>query len=219
MTLTPGDDLNETSRQRTRDQFGLLREAHGTGIIVDTDDPADFNFICSSEEVLVNRRHPGADPDRVPPTRSTGSASDSATSRRLRQRPTPRQAREGLFTRFTLPTGFGRLRAGEDPARHPRRDRRRPGVRAGFARPDHLVHICGKGSDLPSHRAYGDRSHGSVAAPDPRRPERRRRRQCGRHRHRLRRPGERSGRAGSPALAVARQQPRGHRRPRAEWPP
>ena len=30
MTLTPGDDLNETSRQRTRDQFELLREAHGT---------------------------------------------------------------------------------------------------------------------------------------------------------------------------------------------
>ena len=65
MTLTPGDDLNETSRQRTRDQFGLLREAHGTAIIVDTDDPADFNFICSSEHVLLEAA-PGADPDSDP---------------------------------------------------------------------------------------------------------------------------------------------------------
>ena len=63
MTLTPGDDLNETARQRTRDQFGLLREAHGTAIIVDTDDPADFNFICSSEHVLRRDRRSATPPD------------------------------------------------------------------------------------------------------------------------------------------------------------
>ena len=53
MTLTPDDDLNETARQRTRDQLALLRQAYGTSIIVDSDDDADFSYTCSSEHVLV----------------------------------------------------------------------------------------------------------------------------------------------------------------------
>ena len=63
MTLTPDNDLNEISRQRARDQFGLLQEAHGERILVDTDDPADFNFICSSEHVLVAPLDPNVPDD------------------------------------------------------------------------------------------------------------------------------------------------------------
>ena len=67
MTLTPGDDLNETARQRTRDQFGLLHRGPGTAIIVDTGDPADFGFICSSDHVLLAGLDPDVDPTRTTP--------------------------------------------------------------------------------------------------------------------------------------------------------
>src|SRR4051794_20412630 len=53
MTLSPGHDPFETSRERTRDQVGLLRDASRSSLIVDTDDPADFGFICDSEHLLL----------------------------------------------------------------------------------------------------------------------------------------------------------------------
>ena len=53
MTLTPDDNLEETARQRTRDQVDLIRQVHQNRIIVDSDDDADFTFMCSSDELLV----------------------------------------------------------------------------------------------------------------------------------------------------------------------
>ena len=103
MTLTPGDDLNETSRQRTRDQFGLLQEAHGTAIIVDTDDPADFTFICSSEHVLARAVDPGADPDADDDAVNRLRSVVTTTVRRVRRSDRRPSARAGLSRRFTLP--------------------------------------------------------------------------------------------------------------------
>ncbi len=151
MTLTPGDDLNETSRQRTRDQFGLLREAHGTAIIVDTDDPADFNFICSSEELLLEGLPPGADPD---------DPADAVN--RLRQwfsdRPddygsvpdSPVQERAGLTRRFPLPARLRPAPDGKDLLATLAEIDADPDFGPGFARPNHLVHICGKGTICPA---------------------------------------------------------------------
>ena len=144
MTLAPGDDLNETSRQRTRDQIELLREAHGTAIIVDSDDPADFTYVCSSEHVLVNSgdvatvqeyfTNRASDPDDV--------FIDSGNVH-------PTQPRDGLFTRYVLPTRRDAVpgdrsllvtldEMDQDPAL------------ADLARPDHLVHICPRGSQCPA---------------------------------------------------------------------
>ena len=100
MTLTPDDDLNEQSRQRTRDQVSLLRKAHGDAIIVDSDDDADFTFICSSVDVLVRPADLAtvqeyfdgrvADPEDVFTT--AGSV------------PPELQPRDGIFARYVVPT-------------------------------------------------------------------------------------------------------------------
>jgi subtilisin family serine protease len=151
MTLTPGDDLIETARQRTRDQFALLKEVHGETIIADTDDPADFNFICSSEHVLVEALAPGADPD-----------SDDDPMNRLRRwfedRPSqfgsvpdpPPQGRVGLARRFALPARVEPLPDGKDLLATLADIDADPDLGPGFARPDHVVHICGKGLICPA---------------------------------------------------------------------
>lgn len=151
MTITPGDDLNEASRQRTRDQFGLLREAHGSAIIVDTDDPADFHFICSSEDVLLPAAAPGADP----------SDPDDAVNRlvqwfsdRPRQYgsvpPPPVQERVGLSRRLTLPSRLQPAPDGKDLLATLAEIDADPEFGPGFATPNHLVHICGKGTICPA---------------------------------------------------------------------
>lgn len=145
MTLTPGDDLNETSRQRTRDQFELLQEAHGTAIIVDTDDPADFNYVCSSEHVLVNSGDVGALQEYFSARVSDPDDEVFAEIGNLHTT----QPRDGLFARYVLPTRRGAVpgdkgllvtldEMDQDPAL------------ADLARPDHLVHICPKGSQCPA---------------------------------------------------------------------
>jgi hypothetical protein len=148
MTLTPGDGLEEIARQRTRDQYALLKEVHGDTIIVDSDDEADFGFICASDHVLL----PAA-----------GSAGEDEVSRLVRyfnedrsgefepttERQHPLQSRTGLSRRFLLPA---RTR---DPAPDNKDllatlDELDRDLGVGFARPDHLVHICGKGLICPA---------------------------------------------------------------------
>jgi subtilisin family serine protease len=146
MTLTPGDDLNETSRQRTRDQFEFLREAHGTTIIVDSDDPADFTFICSSEHVLVNSEDVGqlqeyfsgrvADPDDDVFT-DIGNLSDN-------------QPRDELFARYVLPTRRDSVPGDKGLLVTLDEMDQDPTVELGLARPDHVVHICPRGSLCPA---------------------------------------------------------------------
>src|SRR3954469_24539383 len=99
MTLTPGDELNEISRQRTRDQFELLREAHGTAITVDSDDPADFSYVCSSEHVLINSGDVATVQEYF-----TNRASDSDDVFTDSGSLHPTQPRDGLFARYVLPT-------------------------------------------------------------------------------------------------------------------
>jgi hypothetical protein len=148
MTLTPRDGLIETALQRTRDQYQLLDDVHGKAIIVDSDDVADFDFICSSEHLLV------------PPP---GGPGEDAVSRLVRYfnedregdfEPTtvdqqPVQERVGMSRRVVPPT---RIREpapdGKDVLATLAEIDLDLGV--GFARPDHLVHICGKGLICPA---------------------------------------------------------------------
>jgi subtilisin family serine protease len=147
MSPTPDDDLEETARRRTRDQYELLEEVHGDSIIIDTDDPADFGFICSSDHVLL------------PPA---GSPGEDAVSRLVRyfnedrqdefepviEDQQPAQTRAGLSRRFILPA---RLNAAPDPTDLLRiLEEIDNDIEVGFARPDHLVHICGKGLICPA---------------------------------------------------------------------
>jgi len=142
MTLTPGDDLNETARQRTRDQIGLLREAHGTQIIVDTEDDADFTFVCSSNELLVNtadistvetyfaRRN-------IPDDVFTDSGSRSGN-----------QPDRELFVRMVAPTRRDSVPG--DRSLLATLDEMDRDLRPGIATPNHLVHICPRSSQCPA---------------------------------------------------------------------
>ena len=125
MTLAPGDDLNETSRQRTRDQIALLREALGTAIIVDTDDPADFSFVCGSDHVLVNSGDVASVNKYF-----TGRGSDPDGVSRQRERP-PHQPRRSLH-RYVVPTRRDAVPGDKVAAGHPGRDG--PGPGAGGSR-------------------------------------------------------------------------------------
>ena len=53
MSISPGESPEETDRQRVRDQIDALLQGLGGTAIVDTDDSADFGYICSNEHVLV----------------------------------------------------------------------------------------------------------------------------------------------------------------------
>jgi subtilisin family serine protease len=144
MTLTPGDDLTETLRQRTRDQYTLLKAAHGDDIITDTDDAADFNFICSSKHLLVS----AARIDRLEQYFNDRLGDDGDDVFDGEGRRADNQPREDLFFRY-------------EP---PRRRLSRPGDKSilvtldeldrdaqddpeleDIATPDHVIHICGTG--------------------------------------------------------------------------
>ena len=136
MTLTPGDDLDETSRQRTRDQIALLQGPESTAVIVDSDDPADLTFACHSARVLVN----------------DGEAAD--TLRRYFQGrigdgvftdtggPDAEQPNERLFIRYTLPSRQGSVPGDRSLLLTLDEIDQSDEVR-DLVRPDHLVHICG----------------------------------------------------------------------------
>jgi hypothetical protein len=64
MTVTPGDDPVETSRQRTRDQV-LGITASDPRLLVDSDDFADFGFICDRDHVLLPPEDPDPNADAV----------------------------------------------------------------------------------------------------------------------------------------------------------
>jgi hypothetical protein len=144
MTLTPGDDLNETIRQRTRDQIALLREAHGDAILVDTDDDADFNFVCSSEHVLIN-------------TGDIGIVQEYFTGRMANDdvfsdvgNMAPEQPRDELFARYVLPARSGSQAGDKSMLVTLDEMELDPTVGGGIVRPDHLVHICPRSSQCPA---------------------------------------------------------------------
>ena len=147
MTLTPGDDRNETSRQRTRDQVELLREAHGPAIIVDTEDAADFTFICSSEHVLVSS---GEDVGRL----------QDYFGRRIEDPDddvfegvgvvASEQPRDGLFVRYVLPTRRDSVPGDRSLLVTLDELEQDPALDPDLARPDHVVHICPRGSLCPA---------------------------------------------------------------------
>jgi hypothetical protein len=148
MTLTPDNDLSEISRQRTRDQFGLLQEAHRERILVDTDDPADFNFICSSEHVLVAPLDPNGADDDDAVNRLSAYLTDTRGGEFEPVPDQPEQTRTGLSRRFELPARTVPAPDGKDLLATLDEIDRDLGV--GFATPDHLVHICVKGSICPA---------------------------------------------------------------------
>ena len=150
MTLTPGDDLNETARQRTRDQYGLLTEAPVKNIIVDTGDEADFGFICSSDHLLIEGHDPDVEPDD--PNDAANRLTDYLTNTRAGDfddvPPQSEQTRTGLTRRFALPARSNPAPDGKDLLATLAEIDADLGV--GFATPDHLVHICGKGLICPA---------------------------------------------------------------------
>ena len=148
MTLTPDNDLNEISRQRTRDQFGLLKKAHRERILVDTDDPADFNFICSSEHVLVAPLDPNGSDEDDAVNRLSAYLTDTRGGEFEPVPDQPEQTRTGLSRRFELPARTVPAPDGKDLLATLDEIDRDLGV--GFATPDHLVHICVKGSICPA---------------------------------------------------------------------
>jgi subtilisin family serine protease len=147
MTLTPDDDLNETARQRTRDQIGLLRQAFDNKIIVDSHDDADFSFTCSSEHVLVNSvadvrtlrnyfngRANGNGDDAFPDAGGPDVPSNQPPGRPFRRYILP-------IRRGSVPGDKGLLATLNELDRD---------LRPGLAVPDHVVHICPVGSHCPA---------------------------------------------------------------------
>jgi len=160
MTLTPDDDLNETARQRTRDQFALLREAH-PDIIVDSDDDADFTFVCHRQRVLVNTDDVAALQEylngRVDNPEDDAFAEPGDLD--------AEQPRDGLFARYLLPDRRDGL--GGDRGLLVTLDEIDRDLGLGFARPDHLVHICPRGSQCPATEPEETGLDGPWPAPNP----------------------------------------------------
>src|SRR3954452_19542535 len=140
MTLTPGDDLDETARQRTRDQFALIRQAFGTTVITDSDDPADFSFMCHSDRVLVED-DAAADQLEGYFTRRVVDPEDDVFTDAGARDPTQREGepyRRYLMPRRrdSAPGDKGLLLTLDELDANP--------ATSDLARPDHLVHICPK---------------------------------------------------------------------------
>jgi subtilisin family serine protease len=154
MTLTPGPDPLETSRQRTRDQFGLLDESPGGSFVIDSDDPADFGFICDSDHVLLPPPDPDGNPEDDAVTRLTaylsgrGDDFEDLPPDSSDQPQQPAQPRAGLSRRFRLPRRRVPVDLGRDLLVTLDELDRDFGV--GFATPDHFVHICPKASLCPA---------------------------------------------------------------------
>jgi len=144
MTLTPGDDLNETRRQRTRDQFALLQRAGSTAVIVDSDDPADFTFACHSARVLVNDNQDVARLQRYFQGRIDD---DNGVFDGLGAPEDPQP--DGLpFVRYVLPNRRDAVPGDRSLLLTLDELDQDPETR-DLARPDHVVHICPGGR--PSH--------------------------------------------------------------------
>jgi hypothetical protein len=158
MTLAPDDDLNGTARQRARDQIGLLRQAFGTTILVDSDDDADFGFACSSEHVLVN----SGDVRRVrnyfnrranDPADDVFSGGDHGPSNQPRGRP---------FRRYVLPKRSGAVPG--DKGLLLSMDEIDRDLGPGVVVPDHIVHIC---MPVGSHCPATEPTESGLAEPWP----------------------------------------------------
>src|SRR3954447_6571831 len=143
MTLTPGQDPAEASRQRTRDQVRLLRAASGDTLIVDTDDPADHGFICDSEHVLLPPAIPGRAPEEDPAAQLTAYLDRRGDDFEPRTEE-PEETPTGRTRRFRVPRRRVSVAGGRDLLVTLDELDREFGV--GVFRPDHLVHICPKAS-------------------------------------------------------------------------
>jgi subtilisin family serine protease len=144
MTVMPGDSPTEAARQRTRDQLKDILESD-PDLIVDseTDDLADFNFICDARHVLVEDRAAAARLDQYFRGRG-GRAGDLNTragfglvddgpddGHALRYRVPPRRAQE----RNDLLRTLAELDGDE-------------GVE--LATPDHFIHVAPKSTCCPA---------------------------------------------------------------------
>jgi subtilisin family serine protease len=164
MTLDPSDRFLEGRRQRTRDQMDHLQEAHrdgGTPIIYDTGDPADFNFICAADHVLLEAVDPDAppadpdNPDEPDPNDAVTRLRAYLGSRGDDFESIPDQPQDdpvGLARRFFMPARTERARVPGKPDLLATLDEidqvEEFGV--GFARPNHVVHICSQSSICPA---------------------------------------------------------------------
>ncbi|HCB05588.1 MAG TPA: S8/S53 family peptidase [Nocardioides sp.] len=148
MTLTPDDGPDENARQRTRDQYALLTEIHGESLLIDTDDPADFGFICRNDSVLVGRALRDGEDGEDPVTLLTDYLTNTRAGDFGPMPPQQEQSRTGLGRRFTLPARLNPSVDGRDLLATLAEIDAQFGP--GFATPDHLVHICGKGLICPA---------------------------------------------------------------------
>ncbi|WP_460716246.1 S8 family peptidase [Nocardioides dilutus] len=152
MTVTPGDGPDETGRQRTRDQVQGITASHPR-LLVDSDDLADFSFICDRDHVLLPPQDPDLDPaldavdvlvnylsDRVAGQSETEPQDTDLMG--IGELP-DLQPRTGLSRRYLLPTRRVPVPGGRDLLVTLDEIDRDLGV--GFATPDHLVHVAVKG--------------------------------------------------------------------------
>jgi subtilisin family serine protease len=150
VTVTPGDGPAETGRQRTRDQVRAIIAADPR-LLVDSDDLADFGFICDRDHVLLPPEDPDPNADAVNvlvgylSDRFAGQSDDEPADTDLTgigELP-DLQPRTGLSRRYRLPTRRVPVPGGRDLLVTLDEIDRDLGV--GFARPDHLVHVAVRG--------------------------------------------------------------------------
>ena len=145
--LTSGGVPEESLRQRTRDQLELIAESRPDLLIAsETDDPADFAFICERDHVLLAPEDPDPDLDaanrlqryfldRQDVFDDVGGLADG-----------PVRARRSR--RYALP---GRRSPGDqDLLRTLAELDRDPAFGPDFARPNHYLHVAGKCTCCPA---------------------------------------------------------------------
>jgi Subtilase family len=161
MTMSPGESPAppsrrpaEIDRQRVRDQIGALLDGLKGAAIVDTDDFADFGYICSNELVLVANDEDVGELDRYFNDRFA-TQGDAVESVRLDDSVTwgvldePRADRPSRARRYRLPA---RVQSRDKDLLATLHELERA-TRIGLAVPEHVVHLAmtgGHGSGCPA---------------------------------------------------------------------
>ena len=145
MTVTPGDSPVEAARQRTRDQLQDILE-NDSDLIVDseTDDLADFNFVCDAHHVLVEDQSAVSRLDQYFSGRVGNASDDLDPASTFGVEDGTRE--DGHAVRYRLPT---RRNAGRNDLLATLAELDRDEGRE-LATPDHFIHVAPKSTCCPA---------------------------------------------------------------------